>query len=86
MHSTTRWLSLTFASCGSAGIVRVVLGVALGAATFTALTGAGIWHIVAGIVGTPLLVTGTVGFCPLYALLRMNTRRGTSQQFRTAAK
>lgn len=86
MHSTTRWSSLTFASCSSAGIVRVVLGVALGAATFTALTGAGFWHIVAGIVGTTLLVTGAVGFCPLYALLRINTGRGTSQQLRTGAK
>lgn len=66
--------------------VRSVLGIGLGVATFTALTGAGAWQIVAGIVAAILLVTGVVGFCPLYALLRISTRRGTSQRLGTTAR
>lgn len=65
---------------------RAVVGVGLGVATFTALAGAGAWQTVAGIVAAILLVTGVVGCCPLYALLRSSTRHGTSQQLRTAAK
>lgn len=53
-------------------VVRVVAGVGLGIAVFTALTG--VWQIVAAVVATILLLTGLVGFCPLYALLRINTR------------
>lgn len=54
-------------------VIRVVAGAVLGITVFTALTG--IWQIVAAVVAAILLVTGIVGFCPIYALLRINTRR-----------
>jgi hypothetical protein len=53
-------------------IIRVVAGVGLGIVVFMLLTG--VWQIVAGVVAAILLVTGLVGFCPLYALLRIDTR------------
>ncbi len=52
--------------------IRVVAGVGLGIIVFTALSG--VWQIVAGVVAVILMVTGLAGFCPLYALLRINTR------------
>lgn len=52
--------------------LRVIAGLGLGIAVFTLLTGA--WQIVAAVVAAILLLTGVVGFCPLYALLRINTR------------
>jgi DUF2892 family protein len=51
---------------------RIVVGLGLGIAVFTLLTG--VWQIVAAVVAAILLLTGVVGFCPLYALLRINTR------------
>lgn len=33
----------------------------------------GLWALVAGVVGLILVITGFVGFCPLYRLLGMNT-------------
>lgn len=52
--------------------VRIVLGIALLAAGAAGLVGApivyGIW-----VVGAIALVTGLVGFCPLYAILRFST-------------
>jgi hypothetical protein len=63
-------------------VIRFVAGLGLGIIVFTALTGA--WQIVAGVVVAILLVTGLVGFCPLYALLRIDTRgrelRATTRQ------
>ncbi len=55
-------------------IIRVVVGVVflyLGFSGF--MTG---WlAIVVGLVGLLLLVTGALGFCPLYALLKMSTNK-----------
>jgi hypothetical protein len=31
-----------------------------------------------GVIGTIMLVTGTVGFCPLYALLGISTKEPTT--------
>jgi Protein of unknown function (DUF2892) len=53
-------------------IIRFVAGVGLGIVVLTALTG--VWQIVAGAVAAILLVTGLVGFCPLYGLLHIDTR------------
>jgi Protein of unknown function (DUF2892) len=53
-------------------IIRFVAGLGLGIVAVVALTGP--WQIVAGVVAAILLVTGLVGFCPLYALLRIDTR------------
>lgn len=51
-------------------ILRVVLGVALIAAT---LTGAlPVW----GYIGIVPLVTGLVNFCPLYTVLGFSSRKG----------
>lgn len=49
------------------GILLIVLGL-LGVMS-------GAWMWVAYIVGALLLVTGVVGFCPLYALLRTSTNK-----------
>lgn len=54
-------------------VTRVVAGIALGA---VALSGAVVvpWLYAVWIVAAIALVTGIVGFCPLYALLRVGTR------------
>ena len=57
--------------------IRLVLGIVVGVAVFTVLSGA--WQIIAGIVAAILLVTAAVGFCPLYALLHLNTRHAPAQ-------
>lgn len=54
-------------------VVRVLIGAGLAVATFAAFTG--VWQIIAGIVAAILLVTGLVGFCPLYRLLGITTHR-----------
>ncbi len=52
--------------------LRAIVGIALVIAMFTIIQGVWLW--VAGIVAAILLVTAAVGFCPLYALLRLNTK------------
>ena len=55
-------------------VVRVVLGIVL---LFLGLGGviAGGWGIVFDVLGVILVVTGLVGFCPLYALLKFSTKK-----------
>jgi hypothetical protein len=55
-------------------IIRVVLGVALiGLDLGNIISG---WVGIVGlVVGIVLLLTGIVGFCPLYALLKMRTNK-----------
>ncbi len=53
-------------------IVRVGLGLALLLVALLALSG--VWQLVAGGAGLILLITGAVGFCPLYSILRVSTR------------
>ncbi|HEX8997072.1 MAG TPA: DUF2892 domain-containing protein [Ktedonobacterales bacterium] len=53
-------------------IIRALIGIALAVVTFTVLSG--VAQIIAGIVAALLLVTAAVGFCPLYALLRIGTK------------
>ena len=57
-------------------VIRAVLGVALiGLNLGGVLTGwVGIIGLVVGIV---LLLTGIVGFCPLYALLKLRTNKAS---------
>ena len=57
-------------------IIRVVLGVALLALAFAGIV-SGAVAILAWVVGAILLVTGVVGFCPLYAILRVSTKPAT---------
>jgi phosphate/sulfate permease len=53
--------------------IRIVLGIALaGVALAGALTAP--WLYVVWAVAAILVVTGIVGFCPLYALLRIGTK------------
>ncbi|HEX6819126.1 MAG TPA: DUF2892 domain-containing protein [Ktedonobacterales bacterium] len=52
-------------------VIRLVLGIGVGVAVFTALTG--VWQIVAAIVAAILLLTAAIGFCPIYAVFRMST-------------
>ncbi len=59
-------------------IIRLVLGIALVGVTFTILTG--VWQIVAAVVAGILVLTGAVGFCPLYALLGITTRRSEKRE------
>lgn len=54
-------------------IARVVVGVALLIAGFAALNG--VLAVIAIIVGLILTVTGAVGFCPIYAVLKTGTRK-----------
>ncbi len=54
--------------------IRLVLAVILIAAAGSGLIAAP-WVYVAWVVGALLLVTGAVGFCPLYAILRFSTAR-----------
>jgi len=52
-------------------IARVVVGIAMLILGFGVLGGTG--GTVLGVVGLIPLVTGLVGFCPLYALLHLRT-------------
>jgi hypothetical protein len=53
-------------------IIRAVAGVVL---LFLGFGGAlsGTLAIVADVVGVVLLLTGAIGFCPLYAMLKLST-------------
>lgn len=53
-------------------VIRLVLGIGVGVAVFTVLTG--VWQIVAAIVAAILLLTAVIGFCPIYAVFRISTR------------
>lgn len=54
-------------------IVRVIAGLVLAALALAGVV-SGILAIVVWVVAGILLVTGAVGFCPLYAILRISTR------------
>ena len=58
-------------------IIRIVLAAAVAVLYFTHQL-AGTAAIILGIVGAIFLVTGIVGFCPLYAPFRLSTRRRQS--------
>lgn len=53
-------------------MVRVVLGLVLVYVGVAGVAG-GVWGISTLAVGATLLVTGTVGWCPLYALFGFST-------------
>lgn len=55
-------------------IIRVIVGIVLLALFFTN-TVAGTLGIVFVILGAILLLTGLIGFCPLYALLKIRTNK-----------
>ena len=53
-------------------IIRAVAGVVLLYLGFGGVLG-GALGVVADVLGVVLLVTGAVGFCPLYAMFKFNT-------------
>jgi hypothetical protein len=53
-------------------ILRVVFGAVLLFVGFGGVL-SGTWAIVADIIGVILVLTGIVGFCPLYALIHIST-------------
>jgi hypothetical protein len=55
-------------------VVRVIVGLALLYLGFISMGGATA-GLAIGVVGVLALLTGMVGFCPLYALLKINTLR-----------
>ncbi len=55
-------------------IIRVILGIALLVLYFTSTVTGGL-GIVFIVLGAVALVTGVVGFCPLYALLKISTNK-----------
>jgi uncharacterized membrane protein len=55
-------------------IIRVIIGIALVALGLLGIV-SGVWMWVAYVLGAILLVTGIVGFCPLYTLFKLNTAK-----------
>jgi uncharacterized membrane protein YuzA (DUF378 family) len=55
-------------------IIRVLVGIALIALGLLGVA-SGVWMWVAYVLGAILLVTGIVGFCPLYTLFKLNTAK-----------
>jgi hypothetical protein len=55
-------------------IIRVIAGIILAVLYFTGMV-TGSLGIIFIILGAVALLTGLVGFCPLYALLKINTHK-----------
>lgn len=55
-------------------IIRVIVGIALIALGLLGVA-TGVWMWVAYILGVILLLTGIVGFCPLYKLFKTSTAK-----------
>lgn len=59
-------------------VIRVVVGLVLLALGIFAI--GGFWQWLSIIVGAILLLTGLVSFCPLYALIRVNTAKKAGEE------
>jgi len=58
-------------------IIRLIIGVVLAILALAKIvTGAG--AVVLGIIAIILILTGIIGFCPLYVLLKMSTTKKPS--------
>jgi len=55
-------------------IIRIVLGIGLAGVAIAGGVATPLLYV-AWLVAAVLVVTGIVGFCPLYAVLRISTRR-----------
>ena len=55
-------------------VIRVIVGIALLALYFTNVVTGGL-GIVFIVLGAVALLTGVVGFCPLYTLLKISTNK-----------
>lgn len=56
-------------------VVRIILGIILLVLYFTG-TVSGTWGIVLMVIGFIALLTGIIGICPAYLLLKMRTNKG----------
>jgi hypothetical protein len=57
---------------GADKVIRIIGGIALLAAAFFQVA-TGTWAVAAYVVGGVALVTGVFGFCPAWAIFRVNT-------------
>jgi hypothetical protein len=57
---------------GADKAIRIIVGIALLAAAFFQVA-TGTWAIAAYVVGGIALVTGVFGFCPAWAIFKVNT-------------
>jgi len=55
-------------------IIRVIVGIVLLALGLLGVA-TGVWMWLAYIFGAILLLTGIIGFCPLYTLLKFSTKK-----------
>lgn len=55
-------------------VIRVIAGMALLVLFFTNVI-SGTLGIILAVIGGVLLITGAIGFCPLYALLKIRTNK-----------
>ena len=58
-------------------IMRVIVGMAL--VLLPTITGLAIWSGIAAAVGAILVVTALFGFCPIYALFGLSSKRRAEQ-------
>ena len=65
-------------------VIRVIVGL-LAAVLAVAVGLSGTAGIILGIVAVILLVTGAIGFCPLYALLHFSTRHDSGHHHHATA-
>ncbi len=54
-------------------VVRVIIGLAMLYIGFFVMTGT--WGIVVGVLGFIPLITGAIGFCPLYSPFKISTNK-----------
>lgn len=64
-------------------IARVIIGIAMIGGGLLAVTGGWGWALAA--VGLVLVVTGTVGWCPIYAMFRTGTKKSDTADSGVAA-
>jgi len=57
-------------------IVRIAAAVVIAVLLLTTVL-SGTAGIIFGIIAAALLLTSVLGFCPLYAILKISTRKGT---------
>ena len=55
-------------------VIRVIAGIALLVLFFTNII-SGTLGIVLAIIGGILIITGAIGFCPVYAILKIRTNK-----------
>ena len=55
-------------------IIRTIAGLVMVVLYFTG-TVTGTLGIILAVIGAVLLITGVVGFCPLYGLLKLSTKK-----------